>query len=40
MTTVQKTFSPKSDLANFGAGIAAQMCGSISQVPMEVIKEK
>ena len=40
MTTVQKTFSPKSDLANFGAGIAAQMCGSISWVPMEVIKEK
>ena len=41
MTTVQKTFSPKSDLANFGAGIAAQIiCGSISWVPMEVIKEK
>ena len=40
MTAVQRTFSPKSDLANFGAGIAAQMCGSVSWVPMEVIKEK
>lgn len=40
MNTVQQRFSPKSDLANFGAGIAAQMCGGIAWVPMEVIKEK
>lgn len=40
MSTVQSTFSPKSDLANFGSGIAAQMCGSAAWVPMEVIKEK
>lgn len=40
MTAVQKKFSPKSDAANFGAGIAAQMCGGIAWVPMEVIKEK
>jgi hypothetical protein len=40
MTTVQKTFSPKSDLANFGAGFAAQICGGAAWVPMEVIKEK
>ena len=40
MTAVQRTFSPKSDLANFGSGIAAQMCGSVAWVPMEVIKEK
>ena len=36
MTTVQKTFSPKSDLANFGAG----MQHDFPWVPMEVIKEK
>ena len=40
MTAVQSVFSPKSDLGNFGAGLAAQVCGSLSWVPMEVIKEK
>ena len=40
MTAVQKAFTPKSDLANFSAGIMAQACGAVAWVPMEVIKEK
>ena len=40
MTAVQKVFSPKSDLANFGARMVAQTCGGLFWVPMEVVKEK
>eukprot|EP00036_Acanthoecidae_sp_10tr_P008318 CAMPEP_0182919078 /NCGR_PEP_ID=MMETSP0105_2-20130417/2451_1 /TAXON_ID=81532 ORGANISM="Acanthoeca-like sp., Strain 10tr" /NCGR_SAMPLE_ID=MMETSP0105_2 /ASSEMBLY_ACC=CAM_ASM_000205 /LENGTH=296 /DNA_ID=CAMNT_0025056203 /DNA_START=30 /DNA_END=920 /DNA_ORIENTATION=+ len=40
MSGVQKAFSPKSDLANFSAGLVAQICGAVAWVPMEVIKEK
>ena len=40
MTAVQQVYTPDSAIGNFSAGIIAQMCGSISWVPMEVIKEK
>lgn len=40
MTAVQQVYTPSSAIGNFSAGIVAQLCGSISWVPMEVIKEK
>ena len=38
MTAVQQVYTPDSALGNFSAGFLAQLCGSISWVPMEVIQ--